>query len=178
MKHILFYNPKGGACKSTLCYYVAHHLETKGLTVQIQTTDRQKHVKETGRVPEADFGLWDMTGAHTYENKNLLNAALNSKDVLVVVPISTGKNDFSELRFTIQQLEQYDLKKRAQFVLTKTRPNTKIIKERLDTLHSNNLNVMSYTMPLWEDFNQLKNTAKTRNSISKFVLELLGGDYV
>lgn len=175
MKFIIFYDLKGGVCKSTLCHYTSKHLESEGKKVQVQTTDRQKHVLETGMIKDADHKLFDCIGAHTDENERLLQAAEKSDDVTLVVPITTGENDFKELPFIIEILKKHNLLSKAKFVLTKTRANTKIIEIRKKTLKANNLTVMNYTMPLWEDFNQQKQTAKTKNSISKFVMELRNG---
>jgi len=173
-KHIIFFNTKGGVCKSTLCQYSANELQRLGHSVSVGNTDQQKHI-EMIENDDAEFCLYDTAGAFLKANVDLLKAASevdpSEHKVFIIVPITTGKNDFKEFDFLIEKLGEYGALDHTRFVFTKTRRNSKAMRERKKILDANGVEPMRYVMPTLEDFGDELDTARTRNEISQFLHE-------
>ncbi|WP_279147211.1 ParA family protein [Photobacterium carnosum] len=170
-KHIIFFNTKGGVCKSTLCEYTAGELQRIGKSVSVDNTDQQTHVT-TILNDDAEYCLYDTAGAFTTNNIELLKACVDV-DALIVVPMNTGKNDLKELNFLVDRLNEYGLKEKSKFVFTKTRSNSKALISRREVLAALGLNACDWVMPMLEDFSEQRDTKRTRTEISNFLNEMV-----
>ncbi|QQX82690.1 hypothetical protein JK628_23195 (plasmid) [Shewanella sp. KX20019] len=170
-KHVVFFNTKGGVCKSTLCEYTSNGLQSLGRSVDVTNNDQQQHITLIQN-DDAEFFLYDTAGAFTVKNIDLLKAAAEAEAV-IIVPITTGKNDLKEFGFLLERLEEYGVKDKARFVFTKTRANSKALKERRQTLSEHGIESARYVMPHLEDFSEQRDTARTRNEISAFIHEVI-----
>jgi cellulose biosynthesis protein BcsQ len=170
-KHIIFFNTKGGVSKSTLCEYTANELQRIGKLVSVDNTDQQKHVT-TILNDNAEYCIYDTAGAFTADNIDLLKARAGV-DALVVVPMNTGKNDFQELEFLIERLNEYGLKEKSKFVFTKTRANSKALTARRELLADLGLTSCLWVMPTLEDFSEQRDTKRTRSEINDFLNEVI-----
>ncbi|HDM8140681.1 TPA: ParA family protein [Vibrio harveyi] len=173
--HIIFFNTKGGVCKSTLCDYSANELMRLGYSVEVTNTDQQNHV-EAINTPDADFSLYDTAGVYLGETIKLLElareAAENGQPVRVVVPMTLGHNDQIELPFLLEKLQEIGILDLCVFVFTKVRKNSKTLRERKGHLSGLGLNVSKFSLPYSEDFINRRFTTKTRNEISNFLHEV------
>ena len=171
MKHVIFFNTKGGVGKSTLCELSARELVRLGFSVSVDNTDQQVHVTLIDSEP-SDYCLYDTAGAFTSANTELLKAASN-EDVLIIIPMIPSKNDFLELPFLIEKLKEFNLSKMAKIVFTNTRQNSKSLSDRQSEISKLGLNVVKWSMPTLEDFRKQRDTYRTRNEISAFLHEIL-----
>lgn len=169
-KHLIFFNTKGGVSKSTLCEYSARHL-SKNHKISVESTDQQNHVTLI-KNESADFFLYDTIGAFTDQNIELLQSS-KSADSLIIVPMNIGENDFNELDFLIRRLDEYGLLNKSFFVLTKSRKNSKLLKERKKIINNHNLNLIEWVMPSLDDFAAKRNTKRTNEEIQNFIKEIL-----
>lgn len=169
--HIILFNTKGGTAKSTLCEYISKELQRLNHSINVDNTDQQKHVSIIDN-DDADFYLYDTAGAFTTDNVDLLEASASEKS-LVLIPIGTGKNDFLELDFLIDNLEKCGVLDKSKFVFTKARANSKSLKSKRDLLKSKGLNVCKYVMPTLEDFSEQRYTTRTTNEISQLLHEII-----
>ncbi|ELJ8598087.1 ParA family protein [Vibrio vulnificus] len=169
--HIIFFNTKGGVSKSTLCEFSMMELKRLGYNVQVQNTDQQEHVTLMDS-DNADYYLYDTAGSFTVANVELLNAAAGA-NAIIIIPMNTGVNDLKEVAFVVEQLEKFNVKDKARFVFTKTRPNSKLLREKKETLQGYGLNVLKWTMPHLEDFGEQRQTSRTRREISAFLHEVI-----
>lgn len=170
-KHIIFFNTKGGVCKSTLCEYTSKHLQKMGNSVSVDNTDQQLHVT-TILNDDAEYCLYDTAGAFTVKNIELLKACVNV-NAIIIVPIGAGKNDFKELNFLVEKLTEYGLKEKAIFVFTKTRKNSTALTERRQLLASYQLNSCVWVMPTLNDFAEQLDTLRTQSEINDFLNEVI-----
>lgn len=170
-KHIIFFNTKGGVCKSTLCEYTAGELQRIGKSVSVDNTDQQTHVTTIFN-DDAEYCLYDTAGAFTANNIELLKACVDV-DALIVVPMNVGKNDLKELDFLVDRLNEYGLKEKSKFVFTKTRPNSKALISRRDSLAEFGLSSCNWVMPMLEDFSEQLDTKRTRLEINCFLNEVI-----
>lgn len=169
--HVIFFNTKGGVSKSTLCEYLARELELKGKLISVYNTDQQQHVKKINN-NNSDFFLYDTIGAFTAKNQNLLIAAAEKKESLIVVPMNTGENDFNEIGFLVENLNKYNVINKTFFVFTKTRKNSKLLRKRKEDIKKMNLNFLDWSMPMLDDFAEKKDTKRTKIEINMFMQEL------
>lgn len=169
-KHLIFFNTKGGVSKSTLCEYSARYL-SKNHKINVESTDQQNHVTLI-KNESADFFLYDTIGAFTDQNIDLLQAA-KSANSLIIVPMNIGENDFNELDFLTQRLKEYELLNKTFFVLTKSRKNSRLLKERKKIINSHNLNLIEWVMPALDDFAAKRDTKRTDSEIQSFMKEIL-----
>lgn len=167
--HIIFFNTKGGVSKSTLCEYSSRELRRSGYAVSVENTDQQNHVTLINN-ENADFFLYDTIGAFTAKNTELLKAAKHEKAV-IIIPMNIGKNDASELPFLISRLEKFGIKEKSHIVFTKTRKNSKLLKERKQLIIDGGLNLIDWVMPTLDDFADLKDTKRTKSEIEDFLKE-------
>lgn len=170
MKHLIFFNTKGGVSKSTLCEFSARELLRLGRSVNVDNTDQQVHVTLI-TTENADVCLYDTAGAFTESNMDLLSAA-SEEDALIIIPLLTGKNDFKEVPFLIEKLKSLNFINRSKFVFTNVRKNSKSLIERRNQMIEMGLDIMQWTMPTLEDFREHRDTSRTRNEISAFLYEL------
>lgn len=170
MKHIIFFNTKGGVSKSTLCEFASRELLRLGRSVNVDNTDQQVHVTLI-ETENSDVCLYDTAGAFTESNMDLLRAA-SQEDVLIIIPLLTGKNDFKELPFLTEKLKSLNLINRSKFVFTNVRKNSKSLIERRKQIIEMGFDVMKWTMPTLEAFREQMNTVRTRNEISAFLYEI------
>lgn len=171
MKHVIFFNTKGGCGKSTLCEYTSRELSRIGYTVSVDNTDQQKHVTLIDN-DNADFCLYDTAGAFTGANIDLLEAA-KDENVLVIIPLGTGLNDIEEVGFLAEQLASYQLLDRAVVTFTKTRSNSRALLTRKAELADMGITTTKWIMPTLEDFGLKRDTSRTRNEISCFIHEVI-----
>lgn len=169
--HIIFFNTKGGVSKSTLCEFSSNELQRLGYTVHVDNTDQQEHVTLLEN-ESADYFLYDTAGAFTADNVELLKAAADV-NALIVIPMNTGVNDLKELDFILARLDEFGVKDKSRIVFTKTRKNSKALKERKDTVLERGLIPVNWVMPILDDFGEQRDTARTRNEISAFLHEVI-----
>ena len=174
--HIIFLNTKSGVGKSTLCKYSYHELTRLGCLVETHNTEQQCHLSQTERMDETDFILYDTTGAFTDDNIDLLHAAAELDDVVIVVPITTGHNQVEELDFMISSLNELKLLDKTRFVLSKVCPNTSSVVRRKMELQLRDVNIMKWSFPLLEDFSNQRHTSRTRNEVSQFLKEIVSNE--
>jgi len=170
-KHIIFFNTKGGVCKSTLCEYTSRYLQKLDKSVSVDNTDQQSHVTTISN-NDASFCLYDTAGAFTVKNIELLKACAGV-DSIIVIPIGTGLNDFKELKFLVERLTEYGLKEKSVFVFTKTRKNSKALTKKRAQLASYELNSCAWVMPTLNDFSEQLDTLRTQSEINNFLSEVV-----
>ena len=171
MKHIIFFNTKGGSGKSTLCQYSSKELSRLGIRAEVVNTDQQQHVT-TFNPLDPSYCLYDTAGVFAADTLDLLRAAANA-DSVIVVPTGCGKNDAKEIPFIVEQLNELQLLDKAVFVPVRARTNSKALATRRESLKAQGLNVSKWFMPLLEDFSEQRDTARTRNEISQFINEVV-----
>lgn len=171
MMHVIYFNTKGGCGKSTLCEYTSKELQRLGYSVSVDNTDQQKHVTQIDN-DSADFCLYDTAGAFTGANVELLKAASN-ENVIVILPLGTGLNDFEEMQFLSEQINNFNLLSRSVVVFTKTRNNSRSLFARKKEVAGLGFKVAKWAMPNLEDFGLKRETTRTRNEISNFIHEVL-----
>lgn len=171
MKHVIYFNTKGGVGKSTLCEFSAKELSRLGYSVNVGNTDQQVHVTPVDE-HNPDYFLYDTAGAFTGANIDLLEAA-SLVDSLIIVPMNTGLNDFKEVPFLVEKLTELDLLDRVRVVFTKARSNSKSLSSRRSDIEALGLRSLKWSMPTLEDFSEQRYTSRTRNEISAFLHEVL-----
>ena len=130
---VIFLNTKSGVGKSTLCEYSYHELTRLGCLVETYNPEQQCHLSQTEKMDETDFILYDTTGGFTDDNIELLHAAAELDDVVIVVPITTGHNNTEELDLMISRLNLLKLLDKTRFVLSKVCPNTtSVVRRKMD----------------------------------------------
>ena len=169
--HILFFNTKGGVGKSTLCEYTSRHLSSKNKKVSVENTDQQIHVSLNSD-NEADYFLYDTTGAFTDKNIVLLEA-INSVNSKIIIPMNVGLNDLREIKFLNKKLDDFGIKKHAKVVFTRARKNNKKIKLLKEQLNGFGINSFDWVMPSLQDFAFQEDTKRTRKEIDLFLGEIL-----
>jgi chromosome partitioning protein len=172
-KHLVFFNTKGGVCKSTLCEYSRRELTRLGYEVSVDNVDQQVHVKTIVN-DNAEFCLYDTAGAFTGHNLDLLKAASGDDiDAVIIVPYGTGENDKKEYEFVFNKLNQLGLLNKSKVVFTKTRKNSKYLTMRRDQLNDLGIEYIKWVLPDLEDFKQSLDSSRTRNEISAFLHEVI-----
>lgn len=172
-KHLVFFNTKGGVCKSTLCEYSRRELVRLGYEVSVDNVDQQVHVK-TIMNENATYCLYDTAGAFTGHNLDLLKAtSANDIDAVIIIPYGTGENDKKEYEFVFNKLEQLGLLGKSRVVFTKTRKNSKYLGMRRNQLNKLGIKYTKWVLPDLEDFKQSVDSSRTRNEISAFLHEVI-----
>ena len=169
--HILFFNTKGGVGKSTLCEYTSRYLSFMNKKVNIENTDQQIHVS-LNKDKEADYFLYDTAGAFTDKNMSLLKA-VNKFNAKVIVPIKVGLNDFKEIDFLNEKLNELGIKNNTTVVFTHARKNNKKIKILKEKLNEFGISSFDWVMPFLQDFAFQEDTKRTKNEMDLFLGELL-----
>jgi chromosome partitioning protein len=167
---IVFYSSKGGVGKSTLCKYTARELTRLGYTTSLINLDQQQHI-DSYTTEGADYTLIDTAGFYDAKTIQLLdNIGKTPQGVLIVVPTGTGKNDREELDFVLGKLSEKSLQRNTSVVLSRTRPNSKALTTTQEVIHLLGFNYNNWVFPLLEDFSEHRDTSRTRNEISSFLV--------
>ena len=172
--HIIFLSTKGGVGKSTLTRYTHNELTRLGYIVNVFNCDQQNHVDVISE-QDPHFCIYDTAGAFTGDTVTLLqNAAESTEDnVQIVIPTGTGANDRKELPFIINEVDKVGLLDKTTVVITRTRVNSKARKDTTALLQEMSVNVSPWWMPTLEDFSEQRDTSRTRNEISSFIMNTL-----
>lgn len=171
MKHIIFFNTKGGVGKSSLCEFSANELIRLGYLVSVFNTDQQDHVT-CSDLDDSDFCLYDTAGAFTSKNIELLTAAKDF-DTKIIIPCNVGDNDLKELPFLIKTLNEYGYINKSTLVFTRTRNNSKSLNLARNLCTQLHFKTAKWTMPALDDFAFKRITSRTKNEISAFLHEVI-----
>lgn len=170
---VAIFNTKGGVGKSLFVEEFKHVLTNRhNKVVSVYNLDPQGTVEELIE-EEPDFILVDTVGAFTDEVCGLLSSMSGDENSMIIVPVGTGYSDRKEYEFLIEQLMDHGVFEKSIFVFNKTRHNLKSLTACREDLHGYGATVAKTTIPLLEDFAQLRHTPQCDMHFSKLIKETL-----